>query len=86
MIIRYLGSVRAVTGERKLHWERRAAMLRELLRDLALYYGPRFKYWILAQGNVPDQHTTNLRSRRENKECLIDYFPHYCLCGSRVRA
>ena len=60
MIIRYLGSVRAIAGERELHWEKPAATLRELLRDLALHYGPRFKYWILAQGNVADQHITNL--------------------------
>jgi len=56
MIIRYLGSVRTTTGERELHWEKPAATLRELLRDLALRYGPRFRYWILTRGNAPDQH------------------------------
>jgi hypothetical protein len=33
-----------------------AVTLRELLRDLAIHYGPRFKYWILDRGNVPDEH------------------------------
>lgn len=56
MLIRYLGSVRATTGERELRWEKPAATLRHLLRDLALHYGPRFKYWILDRGNVPDEH------------------------------
>ncbi len=56
MIVRYLGSVRATTGERELCWEKSATTLRELLRDLALHYGPRFKYWILDRGNVPDRH------------------------------
>jgi molybdopterin converting factor small subunit len=56
MIIRYLGSVRTTTGERELRWEKPAATLRGLPRDLALHYGPRFKYWILTRGNVPDQH------------------------------
>ncbi len=56
MIIRCLGSVRATTRERELRWEKPAATLRELLRDLALHYSPRFKYWILTRSNVPDQH------------------------------
>ena len=56
MIVRYLGSVRTTTGERELRWEKPTATLRELLRDLAIYYGPRFKYWILDRGNVPDEH------------------------------
>jgi molybdopterin converting factor small subunit len=56
MEIRYLGSVQATTGERKLSWEKPEATLRELLRDLALHYGPRFKYWVLDRGNVPDKH------------------------------
>ncbi len=56
MEIRYLGSVQATTGERELSWEKPTATLRELLRDLALHYGPRFKYWVLDRGNVPDKH------------------------------
>ena len=56
MIVRYLGSVSATTGERQLCWEKPAPTLRELLRDLAIYYGPRFKYWVLDRGNVPDEH------------------------------
>ena len=56
MIIRYLGSVRTTTGERELRWQKPAATLREFLRDLAIHYGPRFKYWILDRGNVPDKH------------------------------
>lgn len=54
--IRYLGSVRATTGERELHWERPEATLRQLLRDLAVHYGPRFRYWVLDRGNKPAQH------------------------------
>ena len=56
MIVRYLGSVSATTGERQLCWEKPVTTLRELLRDLAIHYGPRFKYWILDRGNVPDKH------------------------------
>jgi molybdopterin synthase sulfur carrier subunit len=56
MIVRYLGSVRTTTGERQLCWEKPAPTLRELLRDLAIHYGPRFKYWVLDRGNVPDEH------------------------------
>ena len=56
MIVRYLGSVSATTGERELSWEKPATTLRELLRDLAIHYGPRFKYWVLDRGNVPDEH------------------------------
>jgi molybdopterin synthase sulfur carrier subunit len=56
MIVRYLGSVRSTTGERQLCWEKPATTLRELLRDLAIHYGPRFKYWVLDRGNVPDEH------------------------------
>ena len=56
MIVRYLGSVRSTTGEREVCWEKPATTLRELLRDLAIHYGPRFKYWILGRGNVPDEH------------------------------
>lgn len=56
MEVRYLGSVRTTTGERQIQWEKPAATLRELLRDLAIHYGPRFKYWILDRGNVPDEH------------------------------
>jgi molybdopterin converting factor small subunit len=56
MKVRYLGSVRTTTGERELSWENPAGTLRQLLRDLAIYYGPRFKYWILDRGNVPDEH------------------------------
>ena len=56
MNVRYLGSVRATTGERQIQWEKPATTLRELLRDLAIHYGPRFKYWILDRGNVPDEH------------------------------
>ncbi len=56
MKIRYLGSVSTTTGERELNWEKPAATLRHLLRDLALHYGPRFKYWVLTRGNVPDEH------------------------------
>jgi molybdopterin synthase sulfur carrier subunit len=56
MKVRYLGSVRATTGERELSWEKPAGTLRQLLRDLALHYGPRFRYWILDRGNVPDEH------------------------------
>ena len=56
MIVRYLGTVRTTTGERQLQWEKPAPTLRELLRDLAIHYGPRFKYWILDRGNVPDEH------------------------------
>ena len=54
--IRYLGSVRATTGERELCWERPEATLRQLLRDLAVHYGPRFRYWVLDRGNKPAQH------------------------------
>ncbi|GAB4540765.1 MAG: hypothetical protein Kow0063_30920 [Anaerolineae bacterium] len=54
--IRYLGSVRATTGERELHWHRSEVTLRELLRDLAIRYGPRFRYWVLDRGNQPAQH------------------------------
>jgi molybdopterin converting factor small subunit len=56
MIVRYLGSVSTTTGERQLHWDKPAVTLRELLRDLAIHYGPRFKYWVLDRGNVPDEH------------------------------
>jgi len=56
MEVRYLGSVRKTTGERQTQWEKPAATLRELLRDLAIHYGPRFKYWVLDRGNVPDKH------------------------------
>ena len=56
MKVRYLGSVRTTTGERQVDWEKSATTLRELLRDLAIHYGPRFKYWVLDQGNVPDEH------------------------------
>ena len=56
MIVRYIGSVRTTTGERELSWEKPVTTLRELLRDLAIHYGPRFKYWILDRGNVPDEH------------------------------
>ena len=56
MKVRYLGTVSATTGERELHWEKPAVTLRELLRDLAIHYGPRFRYWILNRGNVPDEH------------------------------
>jgi molybdopterin synthase sulfur carrier subunit len=56
MIVRYLGSVSATTGERQLSWEKPATTLRDLLRDLAIHYGPRFKYWVLDRGNVPDEH------------------------------
>jgi molybdopterin synthase sulfur carrier subunit len=56
MKVRYLGSVRTTTGERQLQWEKPATTLRELLRDLAIHYGPRFRYWILNRGNVPDEH------------------------------
>jgi hypothetical protein len=49
--IRYLGGVRATTGERELNWERPEATLRQLLRDLAVHYGPRFRYWVLDRGN-----------------------------------
>ncbi len=56
MIVRYLGSVSKTTGERQLSWEKPAPTLRELLRDLAIHYGPRFKYWVLDRGNVPDEH------------------------------
>ena len=56
MKVRYLGSVRTTTGERQREWEKSATTLRELLRDLALHYGPRFKYWVLDRGNVPDEH------------------------------
>jgi len=56
MIVRYLGSVSKTTGERQLSWEKPAPTLRELLRDLAIHYGPRFKYWTLDRGNVPDEH------------------------------
>jgi molybdopterin converting factor small subunit len=56
MLIRYLGSVSATTGERELSWEKPSSTLRQLLRDLAIYYGPRFKYWVLDRGNVPDEH------------------------------
>ena len=56
MEVRYLGSVRKTTGEREVNWEKPAATLRELLRDLAIHYGPRFKYWVLDRGNVPDKH------------------------------
>jgi hypothetical protein len=27
-----------------------------LPRDLAVHYGPCFKYWTLDRGNVPDEH------------------------------
>jgi molybdopterin converting factor small subunit len=30
--------------------------LRELLRDLAIHFCPRLRYWILDRGNVPDEH------------------------------
>ena len=56
MKVRYIGSVRTTTGERQLKWEKPATTLRELLRDLAIHYGPRFKYWVLDRGNVPDEH------------------------------
>jgi molybdopterin synthase sulfur carrier subunit len=56
MKVRYLGSVRKTTGERQIQWEKPATTLRELLRDLAIHYGPRFKYWVLDRGNVPDEH------------------------------
>jgi len=56
MEVRYLGSVRTTTGERQIQWEKPATTLRELLRDLAIHYGPRFKYWVLDRGNVPDEH------------------------------
>ena len=56
MKVRYLGSVRATTGEREVSWEKPAGTLRQLLRDLAIHYGPRFRYWILDRGNVPDEH------------------------------
>jgi molybdopterin converting factor small subunit len=56
MKVRYLGSVRTTTGELQREWEKSATTLRELLRDLALHYGPRFKYWVLDRGNVPDEH------------------------------
>jgi len=54
--IRYLGSVRRTTGERALRWEKPEATLRELLRDLAAHYGPRFRYWVLERGNRPGAH------------------------------
>ena len=56
MKVRYLGTVRTTTGERQVDWEKSAVTLRDLLRDLAIHYGPRFKYWILDRGNVPDEH------------------------------
>ena len=56
MKVRYLGSVRTTTGERQVDWEKSATTLRDLLRDLAIHYGPRFKYWVLDRGNVPDEH------------------------------
>jgi molybdopterin converting factor small subunit len=54
--IRYLGSVRHTTGERALHWEKPEATLHELLRDLAIHYGPRFRYWVLDRGNRLGEH------------------------------
>ncbi len=53
--IRYLGSVRATTGERELRSEQPEATLGELLRDLAIHYGPRFRYWVLECVNKPGE-------------------------------
>jgi molybdopterin converting factor small subunit len=56
MNVRYIGSVRTTTGERQVQWEKPASTLRELLRGVAIHYGPRFKDFVLNRGNVPDEH------------------------------
>lgn len=47
MQIRYFATIRAITGESILRWDKPAAILGELLRDLSRHYGSRFQNWVL---------------------------------------
>lgn len=47
MQIRYFATIRTITGENALRWDQPEATLGELLRDLCVRYGDRFRSWVL---------------------------------------
>lgn len=50
MMLSYFASLRDATHRTSEAWTRPAATLGDLLRDLAVAYGPRFGAWVLPDG------------------------------------
>ncbi|MEW5958609.1 MAG: ubiquitin-like small modifier protein 1 [Chloroflexota bacterium] len=47
MQIRYFATIRTITGENALYWDKPEATLGELLHDLHPRYGRNFQNWVL---------------------------------------
>ncbi|HTO46084.1 MAG TPA: ubiquitin-like small modifier protein 1 [Burkholderiales bacterium] len=52
MRIAYFATLRDVAGKREEGWDRPAATVGDLLRDLVAKYGPEFARWVFEQGEL----------------------------------